>query len=201
MDRPLVQRPVYGVLALLLLAGCMTTTVQEGPKPLRKDVTIAGYKLGSIERHDTVKTLHIPRVNIQYSDAWSREPHLQMEVTDLIINEFTKEQTFEVVPRAEEADATLQVTLRNIKQSAIQYTDRKEDRRAAGVAQAWLMQVYADVKLIDNRTGEVLFADPNMHGSYDFMPTADFMEARREALHQAYADLAKEIRDNVTEPW
>jgi len=196
MDRKLVHKILRGGLALLLLLTSCATTVQEGEKPLRKDVSIAGYKLGSVERHDTVKTLHIPRATVLY-----REPHLQTELSNLIINEFTKEQTFEVVPRAEEADATLFVTLNDIKQNAIQYTDQKQDEWAAGVAQAWLVQVFADVKLVDNRTGEVLWSNNNMRGSYDFMPTGDFLDLRREAINQACADLAKEICDNITEPW
>jgi hypothetical protein len=84
---------------LLLLAGCQTTTVQEGEKPLKKDVSIAGYHLGSLPRQDNVHKLFIPRATVLV-----REPHLQTEFINILISEFTKEQTFEVVPREEEAD-------------------------------------------------------------------------------------------------
>jgi hypothetical protein len=181
---------------LLLLAGCQTTTVQEGEKPLKKDVSIAGYHLGSLPRQDNVHKLFIPRATVLV-----REPHLQTEFINILISEFTKEQTFEVVPREEEADATLKTTITDIKMNSIQYVDSKQDQWAAGTPTAWRVYVHADVVLVDNRTGEELWRANAMRGRYDFDPGSDFLDARREAILQACGDLSKEICDNISEPW
>lgn len=182
---------------LLLLAGCQTT-VQEGEKPLKKDVSILGYTLGSPKRHDDLHKLYIPRAAIKPE---VHEPHLQTEFINVLISEFTKEQTFEIVSRAEEADGTLKTTLTELKMNAIQYVDSKTDRISASTPTAWRVWVHADVALIDNRTGEEVWRANDMRGTYDFNPVGDFTEIRREAILQACADLSKDICDNVSEPW
>jgi len=180
---------------LLLLAGCQTT-VQEGEKPLKKDVSILGYTLGSPKRHDDLHKLYIPRATVL-----AREPHLQTEFVNVLISEFTKEQTFEIVPRAEEADGTLKTTITEIKMDSIQYVDSKTDRISASTPTAWRVWVHADVVLTDNRTGEEVWRANNLIGTYDFNPVADFTEVRREAILQACGDLSKEICDSISEPW
>jgi len=181
--------------ALVLLAGCQTT-VQEGEKPLKKDVSILGYTLGSPKRHDELHTLYIPRATVL-----PREPHLQTEFVNILISEFTKEQTFEIVPHAEEADGTLKTTITKIDMNAIQYVDSKSNRNAADTPTAWRVWVHADVVLTDNRTGEEVWRANDLRGTYDFNPVADFTEMRREAILQACGDLSKDICDNVSEPW
>lgn len=182
---------------LLLLAGCQTT-VQEGEKPLKKDVSIFGYTLGSPKRHDEIHKLYIPRATVR-TDL--NEPHLQTEFINVLISEFTKEQTFEIVSRAEEADGTLKTAITKIDMNSIQYVDSKTDRTSAGTPTAWRVGVYANVVLIDNRTGEEVWRSDGMRGTYDFNPAGDFTEIRREAILQACADLSQDICDNISEPW
>ncbi len=181
---------------LVLLAGCGTTTVPEGTPPLSKDVSIAGYRLGPPAREDGIRTLHIPRVKNN-----TREPHLEMEVTSILINEFTREQSYLVVPRKDEADGVLDVTITELKINTVRFSNEETRTDERGVPVEFMVVVRADVAMINARTGEAVWKLPEMRGRYDFTPGGDFLDAKREAIIQACSDLSREICDAATEQW
>lgn len=188
---------MMAVLALVcILAGCGTTVVPDGKPPLSKDVSIAGYRLGPPSREDGIRTIHIPRVKNA-----TREPHLEMELTSLLINEFTREQSYQVVPRKEDADGVLQVKVTDVKLNTVRFSNEETRTAQRGVPVEFVALVSADVEMINARTGEVVWKMPEMRGRYDFMPAGDFLEAKREAIMQACSDLAREICDAASEQW
>ncbi|MCX7846557.1 MAG: LPS assembly lipoprotein LptE [bacterium] len=179
-----------------LLASCGTSVVPDGKPPLAKDVSIAGYRLGPPAREDGIHTIHIPRVkNV------TREPHLELEVTSLLINEFTREQSYHVVPRKEEADGILQVKITEVTLNAVRFSTEETRQALRGVPVEFVATVSADVEMLNARTGEVVWKLPGVRGRYDFIPGADFTESRREAILQACSDLAREICDAASEQW
>jgi len=186
------------VLALLLApAGCKTTTAA-GDRPATKQVTIGGYKVGPVEKQDSVNKLFVPRATL---GSKVREPHLQTEFTDVLINEFTREQSFEIVKKAEDADGILKVTLTEVEMNSVRYVDKAQNEQARGVPVEYTITIHANVALIDTRSGEPLWNLEGMKGRYDFTPSADFGDAKREALLQASGDLAREIVDAASEQW
>ena len=126
-------------ILLTLLSGCERETSADAP------ITVLGYTLGSPQREDNIKKLHIPRIS--YVPDKVNEPHLLMEVTNQIISEFTKEQTYEVVPTAEEADGELRVQLVDLNFRPTQFVDKTVNANAAGVATAFRAIVYANITM------------------------------------------------------
>jgi hypothetical protein len=184
------------VLGLAVLSACTTTTPQ-GEKPVKKDISIAGYRLGSPPRADDIYKLHVPRFGNQ-----TREPHLQMEATNLLIDELTKEQTYLVVPRRDEADGVLNVTITQLVMSPTRYveTDRL-DGDDWNLPVGYRVQVFADVRMINAHTSNTVWHAPRVRGMYEFLSYGSFLEQKREAILQASADLAREITQTAVERW
>ena len=187
------------LLIPVLLAGCATTTVKHGePAAEKEGFSLLGYQLGSPQRYDAVKKIHIPRVaNLEEI----REPHLDMEATDIIINEFTKEQTYEVVPRQEQADAVLKVTLTKIDMGAVRYIDRDQNKTERGVPNEYRINVFADVQMLNAANSNLIWKVSGIRGMYDFIAPDNFQEGKREALLHSCGDLARRILEAAVERW
>lgn len=193
-----IKRASYLLLCaggLLILSACSTTVPTEG-KRTEKETSIFGYELGPPRRYDTIKTLCIPRV-----ENMTREPHLQLEATNLIIDEFTREQTYTVVPHTNTADGVLYVTLRDIDKATVRYMDRSEDEREKGIPVEFRIRVVADVRMVNPKTNNLIWRHRNLRGKYDFQAEGDFGDSERDALIEACKDLALEINQAAVERW
>jgi len=187
------------LLTVALLFGCATTETSEGEKPLEKKVSVLGYDFGSPKRYDNIKKIFIPRFHDE-----TREPHIQMEATNLLINEMTKEQTYIVVPRRREAEGVLYVNLKKISMGSVRYIDKSqsgENNRDRGVPIEYKIVVTADIEMLDAKTGDVVWKERGIRGKYDFSVPDAFLEGKREATIQACADLAREITEAAVERW
>ena len=186
---------IFLSLALLLTTGCERERSADAP------VSILGYTLGSPQREDNIKKLHIPRIS--YVPSKVNEPHLLMEVTNQIIDEFTKEQTYEVVPNASEADGELRVQLVDLKFRPTQFVDKNDNANAAGVATAFRAVVYANVTMYEYQDGEPvqIWSRNNVRGKYDLLTTDDISVTRHQAILLACSDLALHICELAVERW
>ena len=191
-------RAMSVLCSALLVLSCTTVEVQEDGKVVKKDVSVLGYNLGPPPRHDGIHKLFVPRVGNK-----TREPHLQMEATNILINEFTREQSYEIVPRRDEADGILEVVIIKISMSPVRYIDKSQSEKARGVPVEFRVVVYADVKMLNAKTGNKVWSINRIHGRYSFSTTEafPFQLARREAIIQACGDLSREIADNAVERW
>ncbi|MBR5623926.1 hypothetical protein IKW72_02810 [bacterium] len=182
-------------LVMLALTGCERDHSPDAP------ITILGYTAGSPQREDSIKKLHIPRVS--YVPDKVKEPHLQMEVTNLIISEFTKEQTYEVVPTAEEADGELRVQLVDMDFRPTQFIDKKDDSKAAGVATAFRTIIYANITMYEYRDGEpvAIWSRNRVRGKHELLTTDDISVTRHQSILIACADLAQHICEQAVERW
>jgi len=184
------------LLAAVLIFGCSTTEKPGNDKPAEKKVSLFGYDFGSPKRDDNIKKIFVPRFHDE-----TREPHIQMEATNLLIDELTKEQTYTVVPKKSEADGILFVTLKRISMGSVRYIDESQNRKERGVPIEFKVVVMANVEMLDAKTGEPVWKQKNIRGKYDFNAPADFLNAKREATIQACADLAREITEAAVERW
>ena len=191
-------RATIALLVVLLTFGCTTVETTENGKVTKKTVSILGYNLGPPKRADGIYKVYIPRIGNE-----STEPHLQMEATNLIINEFTKEQSYYIVPRPEEADGILNVVITKISMSPMRYVDRKINKNAAGVPLEFRVIVYANVEMVNADTKQPVWKLNQMAGKYSFSTTREypFQEGKRAAIIEACKDLAHEIVDNSVEKW
>ena len=194
------MKKLYKLLNVLLTAvlffGCSTMETTEGDKPVEKQFSVFGYDFGSPKRDDNIKKIFVPRFHDE-----TREPHIQMEATNLLINELTREQTYIVVPRKKEAEGVLFVTLKKISMGSVRYVDESQSRKERGVPIEFKVVVIADVEMLDAKTGDPVWKERNIRGKFDFDAPEAFLEGKREATIQACADLAKEITQTAVERW
>jgi len=193
-----LYKAINVLLTVALLFGCATTETSDGEKPLEKKISVLGYDFGSPKRDDNIKKIFIPRFHDE-----TREPHIQMEATNLLINEMTREQTYIVVPRRNEADGVLYVNLKKLSMGSVRYIDKSqsEDDRNRGVPIEYKIVVLADIEMLDAKTGKAIWKEKNIRGKYDFSVPDAFLEGKREATIQACADLAREITEAAVERW
>ena len=186
------------VLTVVLFFGCATTKTSDGEKTNEKTISLFGYDFGSPKRADNIKKIFVPRFHDE-----TREPHIQMEATNLLINELTRELTYIVVPRKNEADGILFVTLKKISMGTVRYVDKSqsEDGRNEGVPIEYKIVVTADIEMLDAKTGDAVWKEKSIRGKYDFSAPEAFLEGKREATIQACADLAREITEASVERW
>jgi len=196
--RSKIIQTAFIAMAALLLFGCTTVEVSQNGKVTKKSMSLFGYDFGPPKRSDGIYKLYIPRIGNQ-----SREPHLQMEATNLIIDEFTKEQSYYIVPRENEADGILDVVITKISMSPVRYIDKSRDKAAQGVPVEFRVVVYASVEMKNAKTKKKVWKINKITGRYTFntTPNFPFQEAKRTAIIQACSDLAHEIIDNSVERW
>ena len=186
---------IAGAFLLAFTTGCERDHSADAP------ITVLGYTLGSPQREDNIKKLHIPRIS--YVPDKVNEPHLLMEVTNQIISEFTKEQTYEVVPTAEEADGELRVQLVDLNFRPTQFVDKTQNANAAGVATAFRAIVYANITMYEYQDGEpvAIWSRSRVRGKYDLLTTDDISVTRHQAILLACEDLAQHICEQAVERW
>lgn len=189
-------RIVSAILALLFLCACTQVAVREDGHHEEKPTTILGYRLGPPARYDNIKTLAIPRIKNE-----TREPHLETEMTSLIIDEFVREQTYTVVPHTNTADGVLYVTLRTLDMSTVRWIDRSQDKQMKGVPIEFRIRLVADVRMENPHTQNLIWQHRGLTGRYEFESAADFGSAKRDAILEASKDLALRINQAAVERW
>jgi len=193
-----VMQLVLTVIAIMFMYGCTTVETAKDGKVTKKSISLFGYNFGPPKRNDGIYKIYIPRIGNQDS-----EPHLQMEVTNLIIDEFTREQSYYVVPRAKEADGILNVVITKILMSPVRYVDKSQSEQAQGVPVEFRVVVYANVEMLKAKTKKKVWSLNRLTGRYIFNSSREYpyQEAKREAIIQACKDLSREIVDNSVERW
>jgi hypothetical protein len=179
------------LLITTLLFGCASST--GGSKN-----SVFGYQLGSPPRYDSIKKIHLPRVK---SRIQSEEPHLQMEATNIIIDHFTREMTYDVVPVVEEADGILIVELTELNLTAVRYADRGTSWNRKSIPSEYRVQILASVRMLEAGTSNLVWEAKRVRGKFDYDMNEDYQLIRREAILQATGDLAREIVETAVERW
>lgn len=119
------------------------------------------------------------------------ESNIEAYVTNALMNEFIRNQQFSVV--SEGGDATLSGMVKKFDTMSIAYSS--EDR-----ARQYRAYLTLEVTLRDNRTGEVLWRNPELvhEEEYSVEPIISFTDARKQdAIKRISADLAERIYEEI----
>ncbi|MDD5556827.1 MAG: LptE family protein [bacterium] len=157
------------VLAVAVLCGC-------------------GYRLGSVNPDDPIKTIYIPQVKNR-----TTEPALEARATSRIVTAFQVDGTYMVV-NEEDADAILDVTLATYNRSALRFD--KND-----ITREYRLTIGAEVILRDAKTRKVLWSSKRVEGERAFFVTVTLPQSERIAVPLVLDDLATHIVERVTERW
>lgn len=148
----------------------------------------AGYRIGSVNPNDPIKTVYIPTVKNR-----TTEPGIEARATNEIITSFQIDGTYMVV-NEKDADAVLEVTLVSYNRSALRYD--KQD-----VTKEFRLTIGAEVILRDAKTRKVIYKASRVEGEKAFFITITQPESERIARPFALRDLADHTVERVTERW
>lgn len=142
-----------------------------------------------------IQTIYIPtfRNAIPASELYAYRPGLEIDVTNAVIKRFNYDGNLRVVSR-ERADAVLEGAIIAYEQEALRFTsaDRPLEQR---------LHLVVDIKLINQKTGETIFHEPNFSGTTLFELNDEQGARRISAAEDAVARLARNIVDRVVEDW
>jgi hypothetical protein len=169
-----VARVLAGLLLTVVLSGC------------------AGYRVGDISGRNLqgVHSVYVPMVkNV------SLEADLQAIVTDAIIQRFNSDGTLEV-NQSENADSELDVTISDVKRSAIASSTSN-----ILVTAQYQLTIEAKATYVNRRLGRKIFENIGVSGVTTYFTQSDIQESERQALPLAAQDLANNTVKLVTEGW
>ncbi len=155
-----------------------------------------------------IKTIYIPTVKnqIPIEEMAIYTPGMEVDMTNAVISRFIEDGTLKVVSRPENADATMNIYLRDYWQEGTRFTNLES-------VEEYRLFVKAFVQLKDNRSGKNLVHEEDFRGktsyfrqfSKDATRTGNTREPISEVLPQAtqraIEDFAHNVVDLVTEAW
>lgn len=159
------------VAATLMLAGCM------------------GYQLGGT-RPEGIETVSMaPVINK------TTEPAIELQVTHAVRDRIQFDGRLKLLNSGEAADGLIEVTLTKYDLTPIAFsTDQKT------VPEIYRLRITGTAKLKDMKTGEIL-SESETYGEATFPFESDLTSAKRDALPQAAAEIAKFMVDDLIERW
>lgn len=142
-----------------------------------------------------IKTVHVDTFHnkIPLPRVYPYEPGLEIKITNAIIRRLHRDGNLKVVGR-EKADALLEGDLIGFDQEGVRFTglERIEEYR--------LYMVVA-LRLRDQKTGEILWEEPNFSGDASYFVVGPRAVSRGEAADRAIDRLARNAVDRIVEDW
>lgn len=170
-----IYKAISALILLLSLAGCGYT----------QKVVLPGG----------IQTIYVQTFKnaIPAAEIYAYRPGLEMDVTSAVIKRFNFDGNLRVVSK-EKADAVLEGSIIAYEQEALRFTtaDRPLEQR---------LHLVVDIKLINQKTSEVIFHEPNFSGTTLFELNDEQGARRISAAEDAVTALAKNIVDRVVEDW
>lgn len=150
-------------------------------------------------RHTTlpqgIKTIYVDTVlnKIPIEKVYAYVPGLEMDITNAIIRRLHRDGTLRVVAR-EQADAVLKCDLIGLEQEGVRFTNLER-------VQEYRLFVVLSVKLVNGKTNEVIWEEPNFSGDTSYFVSDVRTLAREEAAARAIDRLAQNLVDRIVEDW
>ena len=142
-----------------------------------------------------IQTITVPtfRNAIPAERLFTYRAGLESELTNAVIKRFNFDGNLKVVGE-DKADAKLIGSIISYDQEALRFTslDRPQELR---------LHIVVDIKLINLKTGETIWHEPNFSGSTLFEPNDEQGLRRIEAASNAVDELAKNIVNRAVEDW
>ncbi|MBN2703283.1 MAG: hypothetical protein JXR23_03645 [Pontiellaceae bacterium] len=162
---------IFGVIAYLLLSGCM------------------GYQLGG-GRPEGIQTVALRAVVNK-----TGEPALEQEVTHTLRERIQFDGRLKLVDLSDQPDGIIEVNLQRYQLIPIAYRDP-----TSATPELYRLTLDADADLIRTADGETVSSSKS-YGETQVPFQSDLTSAKRDALPAAAAELAKYMLDDLIEQW
>ena len=165
----------FAALALFASAGC-------------------GYTQKNILPKD-IKTIYVDTVKnkIPINEVYAYVPGLEIDITNAIIGRLQKDGTLRVAS-ADEADAVLEMNMVQFDQEGLRFTSLES-------IEEYRVYIVLDMKLIERKTGDVLWQEPNFSGDGEYFVSGVRSIGREEGAALAVERLARNVVDRIVEDW
>lgn len=165
----------------LALSGCGYTTTALLPK--YKTIHVENFK----NKIDPTSEISDRRSNYTYT------PGLETEITKAVIDRFVFDRHLEIDSQ-ENATLLLKGALVDITHQPLSY-NKNDD------VEEYRIELYVDVELYDNKTGELLWKESRFMGQTDYSVIGPNARTETQAQQDAVADLAQRIAERTIENW
>ena len=125
--------------------------------------------------------------------GYSYSPGIENEITRAVIDGFIFDRQLDV-DTEKNAALLLKGSLVDIRYSPLSYGDNDE-------IEEYRVEVFVDMELFDNRTGESVWKEERFMGEASYTVTGPNRKSGPQAQKDAVSDLAQRIVERVVEEW
>ncbi|MBN2703293.1 MAG: hypothetical protein JXR23_03695 [Pontiellaceae bacterium] len=161
----------FGAVAFLILSGCL------------------GYQLGG-GRPEGIETVALKAVVNK-----TGETALEQEVTHALRERIQFDGRLKLVDLSDQPDGIIEVHLQHYQLIPIAYHDRRD-----ATPELYRLTLHADAELIRTVDGETVSSSQS-YGETQLPFQSDLTSAKRDALPNAAAELAKYMLSDLIDPW
>lgn len=142
-----------------------------------------------------MKTIYVETVKnkLNPETLYAYQQGLEMDITNAVIQRLQQDATLKVVEQSK-ADAILKTDLIHLDQEGLRFNALE------GVSQ-YRFFIVVSLKLVDAKTGDVIWEEPNFSGENEYYVTNVTSIGEQKAALGAVARLAYNIVDRVVEDW
>ena len=153
-----------------------------------------GYTQKTVLPQD-IKTLYVETVKnkIPLEKVYAYVPGLEMMITNAVIRRLERDGNLKIVSR-EKADAILHTDLTLFDQEGVRFSTLER-------AEEYRLFVVVAMKLVDAKTGLVIWEEPNFSGDSEYFVSGVRSISRSEAADRAVERLARNLVDRIVEDW
>lgn len=144
---------------------------------------------------DDIKTIYVETVEnkIPPAEIIAYQVGLEMDITNAIIRRFHRDGNLKVTTQ-DAADVLLRTKLIRYEQEGVRFS-RLE------TVQEFRLFIVLSMELINNKTGEVIWAEPNFSGDSEYFVSNVRSINREDAAVKAIDRLAVNVVDRIVEDW
>ncbi len=120
-------------------------------------------------------------------------PLLEVKIRDAIVDRFLFDGNLKVADKYS-SDLILSGELKGYNRSVLRYTDDED-------AEEYRVTITVSLRLIDARTGKLVWEEPSFSGEADYFVSGAFAESEDTAIDNAVVDLARRVVERTIENW
>ena len=190
MTRPLGRRSqvaghgllAWFVIGCLLAAGCGYTT-RPGLAPNVRTVYVKPF----------VNQIDFTTVDASNDRFPLYQHRMEVEISNAVISRYQFTGLLRPAS-ADRADVRLEGELTQFRRDPLRYTSNED-------VEEWRLNVVVNLRMIDQRTKEVMWEEPGFTGDTTYFALGARAESESGALSRAITDLARRIVERSVENW
>lgn len=153
-----------------------------------------GYTNKTVLPHN-FKTIYVDTVKngILIEQVYAYQPGVEIAITNGVIRRLERDGNLKVVPR-EQADAVLEMVMIRFEQEGLRFSKLES-------VQEFRLFIVLAMRLLDNRTGDIIWEEPSFSGDADYFVSTVRDQALADGTAKAIDRLARNVVDRIVEDW